>query len=318
MKMKRIFAAANVGLIVMLLAACGALKPAPLPTLVPAGAPPATGVQYYFVTDKLLLPATQAHKLEYALNIDGDAQQRTDNLFGGLLTLLTSTAQGLEMQTNLDQVINAGQLVSLHMLLADDLANDPSVSWTIFQGQKSLSTPNFDGSDKFMVDSTAPTNAPIVGTLMNGHFTGGPGAARVQIYLLGVPVDVNLIGVRLEADVSAKGCTNGKLGGGMTVDEFRSKLLPAIADGLNATINSDQVVSPPLIKAFDSDRNGTITVQELENHPLLMMAVSPDLDLLDGSGAFNPGQDGVKDSYSIGLGFTCVPAVFSTGTVFVP
>lgn len=222
------------------------------------------------------------------------------------------------MQTNLDQVINTGQLVSLHMLLADDLANDPSVAWTIFQGQKSTSAPNFNGSDKFTVDSTAPTNLPIIGTLTNGHFTGGPGSARVQIYLLGVPVEVNLIGIRLEADVSATGCTNGKLGGGMTVDEFRAKLLPAIADGLNAVINSDQVVSPPLIKAFDSDQNGTITVQELENHPLLRIAVSPDLDLLDASGAFNPGQDGVKDSYSIGLGFTCVPAVFSTGTVLVP
>lgn len=318
MKMKRIFAAANVGLIVMLLAACSALRSKPLPTLVPAGAPPTTGAQSYFVTNRLLLPATQAHKQEYALNIDGDTQERTDNLFGELLTLLTSTAQGLEMQTNLDQVVNTGQLVSLHMLLADDLANDPSVSWTIFQGQKSLSAPNFDGSDKFTVDSAAPANAPIVGTLTNGHFTGGPGTARVQIYLLGVSVEVNLIGVRLEADVSAKGCTNGKLGGGMTVDEFRAKLLPAIAYGLNAMINSDQVVAPPIIKAFDTDRDGTITVQELEKHPLLMMAVSPDLDLLDASGAFNPGQDGVKESFSIGLGFTCVPAVFSTGTVLVP
>jgi len=41
-----------------------------------------------------------------------------------------------------------------------------------------------------------------------------------------------------------------------------------------------------------------------------MIAVSPDLDLLDSSDKFNPGQDGVKDSYSIGLGFTCVPATF--------
>jgi hypothetical protein len=44
---------------------------------------------------------------------------------------------------------------------------------------------------------------------------------------------------------------------------------------------------------------------------VLMVAGSPDLDLLDASGKFNPGQDGVKDSYSMGLGFTCVPAKFT-------
>lgn len=122
---------------------------------------------------------------------------------------------------------------------------------------------------------------------------------------------MDLIGVRLEADLSAKGCANGKLGGGVTVDEFRSKLLPAITDGLNQVIKADQAVAPTLLQALDSDHNGTITVQELENNPVLMIAIAPDLDLLDGSGKFNPGQDGVKDSYSVGLGFTCVPAIFA-------
>ena len=194
---------------------------------------------------------------------------------------------------------------------ADDPLNDPSVSWSIFQGQKTQSAPSFDGSDKFTLDSAAPANSPIVGSLTNGHFTGGPGTAQVQMFLLGQPVEVDLIGVRLEADLSAKGCANGKLGGGVTVDEFRGKLLPAIADGLNQIIKADKAAANTLLQVFDSDHNGTITVQELENNPLLMIAISPDLDLLDASGKFNPGQDGVKDSYSVGLGFTCVPATFT-------
>ena len=73
-----------------------------------------------------------------------------------------------------------------------------------------------------------------------------------------------------------------------------------------------------LLQTFDSDHNGAITVQELENHPLLMIVLSPDLDLLDASGKFNPNQDGVKDSYSLGLGFTCVPAAFTAPLVSVP
>jgi len=189
--------------------------------------------------------------------------------------------------------------------------NDPNVSWFIFLGQTAPAAPSFGGSDKFTLNFAAPTNTPIVGLLTNGHFTGGQGSARVKMFLLGQPVEMNLIGVRIEADLSVQGCVNGKLGGGLTVDEFRGKLLPAIAEGLNQIIKTDKAAANTLLQAFDSDRNGTITTQELENNPLLMLAISPDMDLLDASGKFSPGQDGVKDSYSIGLGFTCVPAIFT-------
>jgi hypothetical protein len=131
------------------------------------------------------------------------------------------------------------------------------------------------------------------------------------VFLLGQLIDVDLVGVHLETDLSTQGCANGKLGGGVTVEEFRSKLLPAIADGLNQVIKDNEAVANTLLQVFDSDHNGTITIQELENNPLLMLAISPDLDLLDASGQFNPGQDGVKDSYSVGLSFTCVPATFT-------
>lgn len=310
MKMRNIFFAVNASLILLLLAACGVLKPAPTPTQT-AEAMPTTGIQYHLVTNKLMIPTTQEQTQAFALNVDGDSQQQLDNMFGGLFTLLASAAQGIELQSTLDQAINTGQIVSLHVVKADDPLNDSSVSWSIFLGQKSQSAPRFDGSDKFMLDPAMPTNSPIVGSLTNGHFTGGPGMAQVQIFLLGQPVDVNLIGVRIEADLSATGCANGKLGGGVTVDEFHGKLLPAIAGGLNQLIKTNKAMGNTLLQTFDADHDGAITVQELESNPLLMIAVSPDLDLLDASGKFNPGQDGVKDSYSVGLGFTCVPASFT-------
>lgn len=312
MKMKNVFFV-NTGLILLLLAACSALKPTPTqPSQTPTAViQPATGVQYHFVTNKLLLPTTKALTQEFALNLDGNQQQQVQNLFGELLTLLTSAAPGLELQSNLDQAVNTGQLVTLHNVKANDLLNDPSVSWSILLGQKTPTAPKFDGSDNFTIGPSASANTPLVGSLTNGHFSGGPGTAVVQIILLGQPVEVDLIGVRLEADLSAKGCTNGKLGGGVTVNDFRSKLLPAIAEGLNQIIKVDKALATPILQALDSDHNGTITVQELENNPVLMLAISPDLDLLDSSGKFNPGQDGVKDSYSLGLGFTCVPATFT-------
>jgi hypothetical protein len=319
MKMKNVFIIANAGLILLLLSACGMLIPVPAPMPTPTAVVlPGTGVEYYFVTNKLLIPTTQDQTQVFALNVDGDAQQSLDNKFGNMFTLLTSAVQGIELQSTLDQAVNAGQVVSLHVVKADDPLNDTSVSWSIFLGQKSQSAPNFDGFDKFTLDSAVPANPPIVGSLTNGHFTGGPGTSQIQIFLMGQKVDVDLIGVRLEADLSAKGCTNAKLGGGVTVDEFRGKLLPAIADGLNQVIKEKKAGSSTLLQTFDSDKNGTITTQELENNPLLMLAISPDLDLFDASGKFNPNQDGVKDSYSIGMGFTCVPATFAAPLVSVP
>jgi hypothetical protein len=319
MKMKNILVIVNASLALLLLAACGMLKPVPTPVPTQtAVVPPTSGVEYHFVTNKLLIPTTQEQAQAYALNVDGDAQKSLDNKFGDLFTLLTSAVQGIELQSVLDKAVSTGQVVSLQVVKADDPMNDPSVSWSIFPGQKALSAPKFDGYDKFTLDSSAPVNPPIVGSLTNGHFAGGPGTARVQMYLLGQLIEVDLIGVRLETDLSAEGCANGKLGGGVTVDEFRSKLLPAIAEGLNGIKKSNNSAANTLLKTFDSDNNGTITAQELENNPMLMIAISPDMDLLDASGKFNPGQDGVKDSYSLGLGFTCVPATFTAPLVSVP
>jgi len=310
MKMKYVFVL-NASLILFLLVACSAINPTPAQ---PASTPttvvtPGTGVQYQYVTNTLLLPATRDQTQAYALNIDGDPKQNNENKFGELLSLLVSAAPGLELQSTLDQAINLGQLVTLHMVKTDDFLNDPSVSWFIYLGQPS-DAPSFDNSDNFTLDSKTPLNSPIIGSITNGHFSGGPGSVRVRMFILGQLVEVDLIGVRLEADVNQNGCVNGKLGGGVTVDEFRTKLLPAIAIGLNQIIKDNKNTALVLLKTFDSDKDKTITTQELENNPMLMIAISPDLDLLDANSNFNPGQDGEKESYSIGLGFTCVPASF--------
>jgi hypothetical protein len=311
MKIAKILVAANACLILAALSACSALQPAAAPQAAPsAQVQPNTGVQYHYVTNQLLLPTTQSQADEFALNIDGDAGNGGDNLFGRLLSLLTKAAPGLEVQSTLDEAVEAGKLVSLHVVKADEGLNDDSVSWSIVQGQDTATAPVFDGSDEFQVDPAAPANSPIVGALTAGHFAGGPGEARVRVFLFNSAVDVDLIGLRLEADVSAQGCSNGRLGGGVTVAEFRSKLLPPIAEGLNQVLEANPTAASILLQTFDSDGNGKISVEELEKNPALMMAAAPDLDLLDASGTFNPGQDGTKDAYSVGLGFTCVPAVF--------
>ena len=64
-----------------------------------------------------------------------------------------------------------------------------------------------------------------------------------------------------------KGCVNGKLGGGVTVDEFHGKLFPLIADGLNQIIKANHAVANTLVTAFDLDNNGTLTSRSLRKNP---------------------------------------------------
>jgi hypothetical protein len=306
------------GLVSLLLLAACATPPEAAPTATSAPTPakpadltPVTNVRYHFVSNKLLWPTTGSQAQTYALDIDGDSHP--DNLFGRALATLGALSPGLDLQSTVDQVINAGQVVMLHAVQT----GSPGASWSVFNGQRTLSPPKFDGSDQFALDPAAPTDSVVTGSMTNSHFAGGPGTARVQIIVLGVPVQVDLIGVRIEADVSKTGCTNGKLGGGITDSQFQATVLPALAAGLNQIIASDKgcpvACGTPaniLLQALDADKNGTITVEELQNNILLKAAISPDLDLLDASGKFSPRQDGVKDSLSVGLGFTCVPATF--------
>ncbi|MBI5353829.1 MAG: hypothetical protein HZB50_14395 [Chloroflexi bacterium] len=312
MKTRNIFITASASLVILSLASCSALIPPPKhpdPTRTADGIP-STAFQYHFVTDQLILPATQELTQMFALNVDGDPQNQSDNLFGELLTMFTSAVPGLELQASMDQAMNTDRVVSLHVVKANDPLNASNVSWTLLQGKRNDMTPN-SGIEEFTLDSTATANPPIIGSLTNGHFMGGPGTAQIHMSLLGQLVEMNLIGIRLEADLSAEGCANGKLGGAMTVDEFHNNVLPVVAEGLNRMVKADQTVTAPLLQTFDSDHNGAITLQELENNIFLSLALSPDLDLLDASGKYNPRQDGVKDSYSVGLGFTCIPAAFS-------
>ncbi len=295
-------------LIGLLLAACAAPAPAPTATPTAIVTEPAQPVDYHFVTSQLLVPATKEQADAFALNIDGDPQNHSDNLFGGLLTLLKSASPDLELQKALDETIQAGQIVTLQRLKTTE---GNQANWSGFLGETAASAPRFDGTDQFTINPAGPKDTKISGTIVNGHFSGKPGEIRAQMVIMGASMDIALVGVRVEADVNEKGCTNGKLGGGIALSEFNSKVLPALADGLNHLSDADKQLTGTLLATFDANSDGSITADEIENNVLVKLATTPDLDLMDASGKFNPRQDGVADSMSFGLGFTCAPAIFT-------
>jgi hypothetical protein len=304
-------------LLATFLAACGTgSPPTAKPTLPPPVTPPETApveTRHQFVSNTVTVPMSHSQSQELALNLDGDAQGQPDNLLGQLFATFLDISPEFELQSTANEMITSGQVVMLHAVVANDLANDADVHWSVLQGQAS-SPPSFDGTDVFTVDTSfAARSSVLPGAITNGHFIGGPGSARIQLVFLDVPIALDLIGVRLEADVNATGCTNGRIGGGIRQEDFLNTFLPAIALGLNQTIAAEPATtfSQSVLAVFDGDGNGTISNDELQNNFLLNLATTPDLDLLDASGNFNPGQDGIRDSLSIGLGFTCVPASFN-------
>ncbi len=63
------------------------------------------------------------------------------------------------------------------------------------------------------------------------------------------------------------------------------------------------------ITAFDT--NGNCAIDPAEFNLLVTPFFALDLDLLDEAGNYDPLQDGVNDSFSVGLGFTAVNAAFA-------
>jgi hypothetical protein len=292
------------------------------------------------------VPENAQQVRDFGLNIDGDANNRPDNALGGILSALRQ--QNVDAQVWLTDAIRSGSVLWLHSLQATGLADSQPANWRIYQGLASASPPNFDGHDAFELDPTASTSDVIPGILVGGQFEGGPGTATLPISLGGgAPVRLHLVGARVRARVSASGCSEGVLGGALTSDELQQHVLPGLQGLMNSEIANDgpdglhpvacptdasacptslggeatscdsarnlcvSSTSKTLLNLFDVNKDGNIALDELRDNTLIRALLAPDVDLFDASGAFHPLADGVKDSLSIGVGFTCKPASFT-------
>jgi hypothetical protein len=347
-------------------AACGGGESGPG---TPDAAPEPTGMKTQYVSDTIKLPTTPSESQMYGIDLDGDPQGRPDNLLGSILATLAS--QDVDLQAQVDEGIAMGELILLHEIQADDFVTWPTAGWQVYLGA-STPTPVFDGTGMFTVDPQGPTDARLPGRIIAGTFEGGPAKVTLKLALTDAapPLVLDLIGARIQADVSATGITNAKLGGAITKDDIDSKVIPNVAELLNATIAEDPgcAMTPPmcgssaqtLLDLFDHGIACTqetaaevcpaeastcdipagmteglcscgaatcagnlagdfqVSVAELVNDDLISSILSPDVDLLNcGADApqtcdtYAPRVDGVKDSVSMGIGFTGVNAVFT-------
>jgi hypothetical protein len=300
----------------------------------PAACVDSTGTHHQYVADTLTLPESASAAQQLGLDLDGDPQARPDNALGQILSTLA--AQGdVGLQANVDASVADGGIIILFDLQATALTTASKVGGQVLLGDNP--TPpacggpmdmfcrqHLDGNASFEKHAESPDDAILAGQIIGGKFTGGPGEVTIQLAIaeLAAPITLNLVGARVELQATETHLTSGKLGGAVTQTELDDNVLPAIVDIMAETIAeyctgevprccTEGSTGETIIDLFDDNDDCQVTLTELKENDLISSLLAPDVDLLDENGKFNPRVDGVKDSLSLGVGFTGVGATFS-------
>jgi hypothetical protein len=289
------------------------------------------GTDTQYVADSVQVPASGGQASSLGLDLDGDGI--SDNALGQNLSILVM--QGIDLQGAINEAVDAGTIIVLANLKATALDNATGVGISFYLGANPNPEPCTDPEDittcgqhlsgdaSFDLAANSPSDALIVGQLINGAFeTTASGDVTLELDLLGETLVLNLIAARTAFNASANGLASGRLGGAITEDEARNNILPVLVTLVTGLVAADCMgtedpcctggsTGAVLYDVFDTDDDCAVSDAEVENNDLVNTILSPDLDLLDASGNLNPNSDEVNDSISLGLGFSAVGAVFT-------
>ncbi len=313
-----------------LLAACDSdAPPCPSP---PVEVDPA-GLRSGWVVDQVHLPVNANEAQELGLDLDCDPQGYPDNAMGQVVSIIAGY-ETTDLNATLAEMIADGRLLHLLSIQATSLDSAEGVGVELLHGLDEDGDPsdNFLGDETFAVD-TARGRGDLAGRIVEGELIARGGQLPVGVTMPGLeevvvlPVEAG----RVEATITGDRI-EGRIGGGIPAAAIDTVLLPFIHLGLERAIQRDcagtTTGAPPcncaadsfgetLLGVFDEwpDRPGTesdgdcvLEVYELRENALTQGLLSPDVDLFDADGDFNPRADGVEDSLSLGIGFTAVPA----------
>jgi hypothetical protein len=287
------------------------------------------GTHTGYVVDSLMVPANTSEATAVQLDIDGDG--RAENALGGILATVASFE--IDIQSQVDAAVAEGTVIILADLQATSLTEATGVGLQVFRGGTPDPMPCADEADmvcgghlggdaSFTV--AEDYDALVVGSIVGGAFTGGPGEVTIELALSeGNAVPIRLVGARVETNVSESGLTSGKLGGAITTEDVDMHLIPAVADIINGIVAECEMVGDlccpedsageQVLTLFNDEGNGgdcMVTDEELLMSDIAELIRNPDLDLFNGS-EYDPNQDGERDSISLGVGFTAVSASFT-------
>lgn len=264
---------------------------------------------HQYVTTSLGFGHTSNEAAANGFDLDGNGI--TDNALGALFAGLSGV---LDVDAEIARSIASGETVVLHSLRADTLKTDPTASWRTFIGE-----PDPSGAGGFEVDASAPPGSPLLGSVFKTRFFGGPGLVPLRLALApdGPSTELHVLSAHVAVNCDPDACTHGKVGGAISSAEADGEVVPALASLMQAVVDEgcpgdvlDSCTPQALtiLNIFDANHDVLITADELRASPLIQALLAPDVDVLRADGS--PGQDGVKESVSIGLGFAAQAATF--------
>ncbi|TMK84700.1 MAG: hypothetical protein E6G57_14740 [Actinobacteria bacterium] len=213
------------------------------------------------------------------------------------------------------------------------------------QGVGLPSSPVFDGTGHFTIDNGVGT-ALLCGKLSNGRFSSNNPVTTthpvdMSIHLFGFPdVAITLHGAHMTYRVvpAVPPIVDGQINGSLKQSDLSHTVVPAIARDLNREVQSARGGTPAQqtraqqIEAIfdvgdgakggpctdpdyspgqegDAAKDGVISSCEVATNSLIKNVLAPDVQIFDSSGNYHPNAANTdKDSLSIGVGFTAVPA----------
>lgn len=286
-----------------------------------------TGAHNTYVINELILPTSAIEAGQMGLNVD--ANEGIDNAVGNIIQAISQIGPQIDVAQAFNDFLADGTWILLIDVQATDLRNASGAVGRMLPGINPAISPCTTEDDcgkhlvpgtQFDVDHSVPFKADIVGSIENGTLLAGPNKASIYIDLKDAlpiaPFTLNAVGVKTETS-TAPDSAHGVLAGGVHAEEFKDAVYPvfvAIVErdctaGASPCCEADSP-GEAILESLNIDDDCVMTEAELRQSSALEFAFRPDVDLLDATGAYNPGADGVLDSVSLGALFRAIPAQF--------
>jgi hypothetical protein len=247
---------------------------------------PYTGTAQRFYVTGIMLPQQRS---DYAVDLNGDGH--VDNQLGNIEGAI---AGQLAENQHIDEILAADRMPMVVELVSDDAAlrEDATVGVRWLGGGDAA-----DQLGAVLHDGTVTSN-PVTPTATQA-------SARLPLFAAADASRLSLDHYQLELAPDGAGGFVGQLNGTIVAADAVNEIGPQLIQMIRNT------TPPSMIRWFDANRDGTITLDELAAYEFIKSLASPDVEV----GV--PAND-MKDHLSIGFMFTAAPCSDDACTRPVP
>lgn len=264
-----------------------------------------------FVLSDIKLPGSQSDADKYGMDLDGDGSK--DNALGSILSALVQISPSLNLQSAMDSALNQGStLIGVRVMGGDfaKAAKAAAQAWLlkakacctskddVAKCKTEAATTCFSGSVEFE-KTDAANNAVFAGSITDGKGKFGPSTLKINLPLSAGVIELNLVSAQFMGTFNGGKIEGGVIAGGITEDELNNQVIPNVAKLLDATIKDATVsadTKTQIKNLFDTNKDGSISVDEVKNNSLIQTFLQPDVTL------------GGKRCLSLGIGYGAVGA----------